>query len=261
MAKDSYKYQMDLKVFYSRECISVNSFSCPHQVSCDQAALPRLLTHGAEAHVGSRYGEINRVLVVSLDSRGDSLNLDDRRRQIESIATPENPHMWGTLRTLQALMGPEPNGMSPFVFFAMINAAKCSGSDKKGDMVPIVLYERCRAFARTEIEVLEPEVIVTQGLQARAAVNSKQRLPAFRLDTVLARLTGADPMLKTWLQALANEYLRILTIASQDVIVLDTPHPSARGGQWQRFDRLCLDTVSWIIRELLVEVEDSLKGG
>jgi len=239
-----------LRSFYQNEHIAVAAFACPHQSFCDNVAMPRPLAHGAEAHVGSHYGETTRVVVISLDAGGDSEDLSARRDTIESITNP-NPHMRGTIRILNALLGSDLNGQSPLPFYSMINAAKCSAVDRR-DMVPWELYERCCRFARSELEILEPQVVVTQGVQARQVLPSeRQHIPPSWLDTVLQRLPAQSPPIRSWLIALGKEYLRTCQVGATTAITLEVPHPSARGGQWQLFDRVSLEPLSWLVRQLL----------
>ena len=54
----------NLQAFYDREGLLVTDFKCMHASACADAA-GGTLSRGAEAHVGSRYGEGLRVVVVS----------------------------------------------------------------------------------------------------------------------------------------------------------------------------------------------------
>jgi uracil-DNA glycosylase len=224
-------------------------FACIHNDACTRDA-GRPLTHGAEAHVGTRYGEVLRIAVVSLDTGGGSATIDRRTEIIESLeGRPLNPHMKGTTSLLKVLLEPEIGDSSPYPFFAMINAAKCAATDGKRDMVPATLYDRCRGYAQSELRLLEPHVVVAQGQRARAVLSPRNGIPYDRvIATVTARLPSIPSPFASWLANLAREYLREVPLADHLVLALLTPHPSARAGQWQRFERLDLLPVAWLAR-------------
>jgi len=189
-------------------------------------------------------------VVISLDAGGSSEDLSSRRDTIESITDP-NPHMRGTIRILHALLEPDLNARSPLLFYAMINAAKCSAIDDRRDMVPAGLYERCRPFASAERKILEPQIVVTQGVQARNVLPQREHVPSSWLQSVLQSLPPALPPVQPWLLSLSNEYLRACRIGPINAVTVEVPHPSARGSQWQLFARLCLDSLAWLVRQLL----------
>jgi hypothetical protein len=100
----------ELGSFYGDHRIRVgNDFACPHRSKCEAFAQPRPLVKGMEAHVGSLYGEGQRIVVVSLDAGASSEALEDRTRTIEPI-TPKsagNAHMYGTAVFVQHLLNAE----------------------------------------------------------------------------------------------------------------------------------------------------------
>ena len=251
---NSQEYQDRLRAFYDRERIAVGpAFQCTHREDCCQDASPRPLTFGAEAHVGSSYGKSPCVVVVSLDARGDSQNIVERQSCIQGLQIGLNAHMRGTRQTIEALLGPELDGTSPWISFAMTNAAKCSGADGKGDKVPDALYQRCLAFAVEELRALDPDVVVTQGTRAHDVVAPITPLPSADLNAAIERLGVPDPSpVRNWVKAAAENYVGFSRItADADVITLNTPHPSDRTGRWQVFARLALPISSWLVRQLL----------
>ena len=263
------KYIERLHTFYGKKGLLVDNFHCQHSKVCGQNAKCGLY-RGAEAHVGSRYGENLRVAVVSLDTGGDNPNMDSRRRQIEVEHTLEgsNPHMKGTTQLLTAIYGDCENFHEPFKLFAMTNAAKCSRTDKSdSSKVPWPLYKKCMEYVEPELECLSPELIVTQGNEAYWALRdlivpqgknedywnqkSTDALSGTHcqiLDSWMAEMQPA--LVRDWLKALANEYLRIVRIGGNDVPMIKSIHPSARAGQWQRFTRIALQPVVAMAKHL-----------
>ena len=60
----------ELQAFYANKKLLVDHFDCPHSDACRQDAQCEL-RRGAEAHVGTLYGERLRVVVVSNALRMD----------------------------------------------------------------------------------------------------------------------------------------------------------------------------------------------
>ena len=105
-----------LREFYDHERIGIRHFGCPHRGLCE-GALRAPLSHGSEAFVGSRYGELTKIAVISLDAAGESRSLDQQRKHVEAMeertsATP----MKETLRLLRKLLSKELDGNSPVPF-------------------------------------------------------------------------------------------------------------------------------------------------
>lgn len=242
-----------LEAFYSDHGLRPQTFGCRHREACERDAHPRLLAHGAEAHVGREYGTAMRVVVVSLDTGGGVADLDERTRVIEALATERtlNPHMRGTTVLLSALLRRDIGTKAPYPFFAMINAAKCSGKNKGMAMVPASLYERCREFGVAELALLSPQLVVAQGVRARLLLPSAEKLDNSLLQSLSVRMGSSQSWIPEWTKALASRYLRRLHLSSGDPLALLSPHPAARGGQWQRFRDLDMKPLVAIIHMIL----------
>ena len=243
-----------LAEFYRNERISVCGFHCKYSDACAEAAGNSELCRGSEAHVGSNYGQLRRVVVVSLDTGGTSDGLAVRRQRVEETA-PGNPHMHGTLELLRAVYGDRAfDGNDEnylFTLFAMTNAAKCSGGIFGGGQAGRELFHNCREYVMPELECLDPELIVTQGVRAFEAINDPAKLSEAH-KAVVERQTAELPMeVRAWVLALAREYFWTVAVGGSDVPVMKTVHPSARGGQWQYFTRIALGPVAWLARRLM----------
>jgi hypothetical protein len=249
MRQSADTYGGQLSEFYRQNHIAVGlGFDCPHLSSC-QAATDRHLVHGAEAFVGSNYGERLRVVAVSLDAGGESKTLSQKRLDVESMGWPTaNRHMPGTMLVLQALLGLSAE-VSPFPFAAMTNSAKCSGKGSR-QVAPDALFDNCRPFALKELAILRPHVVVTQGVKAHRALAEARAIPDSWLEGAVGSLPAADPPVQAWLQALAETYLRVWPYDSAEAVVMDTPHPAAHAGQFQHFCRSSLEPLAWLVREM-----------
>ena len=242
-----------LRTFYDENGISVEGFCCRYQQDCLAAASPRPLHHGAEAHVGSQYGQGMRVVVVSLDTGHGSADLAARRKRIEGLGTNGlNPHMQGTTVLMSRLLADVvPAGVTPHPYYSMINAAKCSGADDSRGKVPTALYNNCRFFAVAEVALLEPQLIVTQGNDAAGALGPPNPLPEQMLQASAEEL-GATGESVDWFVSLGREYLGQISLSGNPpVLTLGAPHPAARDGRWQLFQRIALDPLAGMISTMV----------
>ena len=256
-------YVNQLQTFYAANGLLVCDFRCQYANACTEAA-ECALSQGAEAHVGTRYGEDLRVVVVSLDTGGTSDPMDQRRCKIECLYRPDcdtshmNPHMRGTTKLLKVIYGIESDidGGNLFELYAMTNAAKCSRRDPGSAKVSSKLYKNCSDYVAPELAWLAPELIVTQGKEAREALDAGQGLSDVHqniLDNWLDNWVAgrsAHPVVRDWLQSLAKEYLMTVCVADNDVPTLKTIHPSVRTGEWQRFVQTALRPVVAMAKHL-----------
>ena len=190
-----------------------------------------------------------RVVVVSMDTGHESADLTDRRKRIEGLGTEGlNPHMQGTTVLMSRLLADiVPVGASPHPYYSMINAAKCSGSDDSVSHVPAALYNNCRIFVGPEVSLLEPQLIVTQGNLAAKALGRPTPLPEQMLQASAEGL-GATGKSVDWFVSLGREYLGQVSLSGNSgILTLATPHPSARQGRWQQFQRTELDPLVGMI--------------
>ena len=264
---DPQKYVDGLRKLYDDRKIGVSEnsppFSCCHLESCIAAAKAknRDLCKGAEAHVGEKYGDPIRLVVISLDTGGSAEDekgedLSARQANVQGVTCNEaNPHMKGTIQTLRHLYG---YGQKPdcdlLKRFAMINSAKCSGKDNSASMVPDKLYKNCRDHGLAELDILNPQLIVTQGAKARDILKS-QEIDEAEIRKHVPSLTWCDADVGAWICAQSKEYLKCWKNGDRAVLVLQAPHPSARQGQWQLFERTMLPTIAHVVRQWLPVLE------
>jgi hypothetical protein len=252
-----------LRKYYDKMGIgtSPNSplFHCDYMEGCNGLAAPRGLTRGAEAYVGELYGEPIKLVVVSLDTGGygeGALGDCLIRRRNAVMERHANPHMKGTIKVLAALYGHE--GETDLLKrFAMINCAKCAGRDLDKSMIPGELYANCREYGMEELRLLTPDLIITQGKKARELLKMEEFVTG-DIDKYIPRLKWDGTSVRSWIATQASEYLRFTRIGDSAVIVMQTPHPSARQGQWPLFERTMLPTLAHLIRQMLPAMKGSV---
>ena len=258
---DPQKYIDDLRLLYDDRKIGVSPtsppFDCCHLKSCRAAAKTkegkkRDLCLGAEAHVGEKYGDPIRLVVVSMDTGGEDgiekgEDLLQRRSNVQGVTCQgSNKHMKGTIKILKHLYGPKPEG-ELLKRFAMINSAKCSGKDKSKSSMPWELYKNCWDHGHAELEKLDPELIVAQGAYARHLLNP-QKIDKGEIQRHIPNLTWGDADVGAWICTQIGEYLKYWKNGNRNVLMIQVPHPSARGGQWQLFVKIMLPTIAHAIR-------------
>ena len=248
-------YVDKLEYFYAKKGLLTRQFQCQYASACKEAAKCEL-SQGAEAHVGSRYGENLRVVVVSLDTGGDSYSMEKRRSELEAIRPGEklNPHMRGTTELLKAIYSikAENDGRNPYELYAMINAAKCSRKDENSNrQAPRDLFQNCSGYVEPELACLAPQLIVTQGTNARLWPGSQGELSDAHWSILAKWVAGqsAERVVHDWLCSLAKEYLGTASVSDRDVPVLKSVHPSA-WGQWGRFARTSFQPVVAMAKHL-----------
>jgi len=193
-----------LDAFYRKRGIHSMDFQCRCRSAC-ASTTTRPFTEAKSAFVGSHYDDGKcRLLFLGLDPGEGEQSWPAKeqrtpeaiRKKIEGDAPRAGDvHWWGTLRFAARILssfdseicklyelGPEdcrswradflnPNRekfrtiVTPS--FAHANAVRCSVNAKSRRKANKILYANCRKYLCGEIEALRPDVIVTQGEEAR----------------------------------------------------------------------------------------------
>ncbi len=171
----------ELVSFYRRSGILSTSFSCEQHESC-RGSCPSF-TEAKSAYVGPDYekGTLPRLLFLSLDS--GSADGDPRQRTPEAVRLQEvtcdvgslhrgkhwyrtHELAWVLLRQFDQTLTPE--DVSPH--FSHANSAKCCMNKDHRSLADDRLFHNCRGHLPGELEILNPEVLVTQGAWAKTAI-------------------------------------------------------------------------------------------
>ena len=170
-----------LTAFYESHGISPVAFRCPYRSVCS-AHSPHF-TEAKASHVGPRYESrhLPRLLFLSLDP--GSVDPDPQQRTAEAVrcqnlatdveALPKNKHWYRThemafelLRQFKAdLTVPDTR-----LYFAHVNSAKCCQNKPQKEQADWTLFDNCRDFISEELRLLSPDIVVTQGDPAKAAI-------------------------------------------------------------------------------------------
>lgn len=169
------------------------TFVCTSQDQCRDSAAHRGMQFAAGqlSYVGDRYacavdGRPFRVLIVSMQVGDAEAPVTMARRseqitaRIPETAGRRNPHMRGVTRALQLLhdTGPDNEHLSDGTHvlrtFAMANSVLCSalptgGKSRRGKPTDVMLGN-CASHLGDTLDILDPTIIHTQGVDTRAAV-------------------------------------------------------------------------------------------
>jgi hypothetical protein len=213
-----------LRVYYDEKGIGAARFRCAHETACRGAG--GSFTTAKESFVGPEYerGNLPRLLFLSLDSGSGRPNPGDRTLQAvraQELATdvnalPKGKHWYLTHELAFYLLEQfdkslTVEGISPY--FAHVNSAKCCMNNPQRKQAADILFENCRSFIAGELEILQPDIIVTQGAQARRAVES-----SFRYIRLLDEACG----------------VAVIRQGDRAILWIPTHHPSAYGAFWKQ---------------------------
>ena len=212
-----------LAAYYGAKGIAPEDFRCHHVAECS-AESPRFTTAKA-SFVGTEYEKGNgpRLLFLSLDS--GSAEVDPRRKTIEAVryrelrenvaALHKNKHWYRTHELAWVLLRhfhPRLTIDTTSPYFAHVNSAKCCQNKHQRGKANRTLFANCREFIPGELAILRPEIIVTQGDEARDVVvkacqivkHKKKVVGGAAYETGLLELVPTQQTL--WLQTYHPRY-------------------------------------------------------
>jgi len=100
-----------------------------------------------------------------------------------------------------------------------MNSAKCCQNNPRNAQAAAVLFENCRPFIAKELELLQPDIIVSQGDHAMKAVAEGLSEPAPRLRGSCA--------------------IRIIRCGGRPALWIATYHPTARAALYKNQLKTC----------------------
>jgi hypothetical protein len=169
--------------YYLRQGISPVPFLCKHLDDCKLGCTK--FVEASEPYIGREYekcghGAMPRLLFLSLDPKYPSTDPNQRTIQWHRTyeeneydhANKNDKHWYWThelARTLLCQFKPSLKREEACWYFAHTNSAKCVTDNTNNKWK---LFECCREYIPGEIEILRPDVLITQGNEARAAIGS-----------------------------------------------------------------------------------------
>lgn len=230
-----------LRTYYTRHGILSTSFTCSHKHHCEGACTD--FTGPKSAFVGTGYerGELPRLLFVSLDSgSGEKISenrLPEAVRIQEEIncnvlALSKHKHWYRTHELAWYILRRFAPGIKlteAKIFFAHANSAKCCMNKPQRKKANATLFRNCRGYLAGELEILRPDIIVTQGNEAKIAI-----LP-YRKNVI-------------------DEFAAEIEIGARKIFWLHTYHPSNWGAfnKQRRFNKETQTADGWSMYSELI---------
>jgi len=174
---------LQLRQYYRAQGILPQDFHCKHYQNClgDYSKF----TKAKATFIGTEYekGTLPRLLVISLDP-GNSQWLKSKRtirsvrrisQGVDVLSLPKNRHWYRTHELAWILLhkifentyGKEINIEKITPYFAHLNTCKCCVNNPSHKQANARLFKNCKEYVPGEIEILNPDIIVTQGRLAR----------------------------------------------------------------------------------------------
>jgi hypothetical protein len=195
----SKKIRARLSEYYLQQGIHPEHFDCRYKNICKKYAYQQIMTETKMSMVGSQYGvQYPKVVVVSLDppSGKEGKFVAPHQRTTEFVAETheaesyavgskerpkKNPHWamtqiivkdilavfgysahYGTAVMEESYEGRDIENVS--AYFAHVNVAKCSMNNPGKGKAKDIVYQNCsRAYLTQELEILQPDILITQG--------------------------------------------------------------------------------------------------
>jgi len=173
----------ELKDFYKKNGILSTSFTCEFKSECEGVSQEFTGPKSSFVSTGYEDGPLPRLLFLSLDSgKGHEnpswrlpLSVRKRMEAVDVLSIPKNRHWYRTHELAWYILSrfdPDITIQETKMYFAHVNSAKCcmnKAGNKKADRV---LFKNCRIYLKDELSILRPKIIVTQGNEAKTAVQS-----------------------------------------------------------------------------------------
>ena len=234
-----------LRNYYYANGISAFGFRCHFANSC--RLFCNNFIEAKEAYVGSEYekeydmeqGSLPRVLFLSADTLGGDPN--PQTRTMEAIrhyeenycnptCLPENGHWYHThhlawLFLIRFDPNLQLNDICPY--FAHTNSAKCKQDPNRREQASDRLFENCRGYIPGEIQILDPDILITQGDPAKWAIEY-----GFSQSATLIEIDTADNH--------CNYHL--IQMNGKEVLWFAPYHPNHRRGFYRSRSTPCFDT-------------------
>jgi hypothetical protein len=172
----------ELETYYDECGILATRFVCPHKHQCDSGCADFTGPTSAFVSTGYERGDLPRLLFISLDS-GSGDKVDENRlpsavRQQAEIdlqfsKLAKHKHWYRTHELAWYICRrffPDIKIEETRRFFAHANSAKCCMNKPQRKKANAILFRNCKGYLGGELEILGPQIIVTQGKEAKEAV-------------------------------------------------------------------------------------------
>ena len=211
-----------LNNYYKGNGILSTSFTCGDRLDCIGDC--ESFTGPKSAFVGNQYetSKFPKLLFLSLDSgSGDPvtenrlpIRVMQKEMNRELSTLHKHKHWYRTHELAWHILKAFDSDLKIELvknYFAHANSAKCCMNNKQRKKADKILFKNCRKYLRGELQILNPAIVVTQGAEAKKAIESISE------DTV----------------TIINDFSSIIKVNGNDVFWLHTYHPN----NWGAFNK------------------------
>ena len=184
----------ELEHYYATNGILSTSFTCEFKRDCQGDC--EAFTGPKSAFVSSGYAdnELPRLLFLSLDSGSGDPIAENRlpsaiqkyeEWERDSLAGHKSKHWYRTHELAWYILrqfNPHLKIEEVRRFFAHANSAKCCMNKEQRKKADKHLFRNCRHYLGGELKVLDPEILVTQGDEAKTAIQATHNGIVRRID-------------------------------------------------------------------------------
>ena len=208
----------ELRKYYKHNGILSTHFNCPYKKICKGDNHKFYGPKSSYVSIGYEEGKLPKILFLSLDpavSERDpikrlpkSIRKIAQNRNVDEL--PKNLHWYKTHELAFYILKHFKNDLTveeAKYYFAHVNSVKCSANNPNHKQSRKILFKNCRNYILGELILLDPDIIITQGLEAKKSIEK----------LVLNKSVNS------------NKFYYIIELNDKKVFWLHTYHPSNYG--------------------------------
>jgi len=228
----------ELEKYYSKNGILSTSFTCSYKELCQDDCSE--FTGPKSAFVSSGYeaSTLPRLLFLSLDSGSGDKNDENRlplsvRHQEEIdrdvLSLHKHKHWYRTHELAWYIFKHFKSDLKieeAKKYFAHANSAKCCMNKAQRKKANAILFKNCRRYLRGELHILSPNILITQGNEAKEAICSLR-------DKITEHI---------------DNFVSIIELNGKQIFWLHTYHPNNWGAfnKQRNFDKNNNVALGWV---------------
>ena len=208
--------------YYKNNGILATHFTCIHKKDCSKGC--KSFTGPKSAFVSPGYikGTLPRLLFLSLDSgSGDKISKNrlplavrDQEKSRDVLSLAKHKHWYRTHELAWYFLKrfyPQLKIEKAKSYFAHANSAKCCMNKSQRRKADKKLFKNCQKYLKTELEILKPDILVTQGDEAKKAIIKLKKKSKKKYD----------------------DFASIIKLGDREIFWLHTYHPN----NWGAFNK------------------------
>lgn len=217
---------LQIEEYYREKGILSTAFSCAYKENCKEGCAKFTGPKSAFISTGYEKNKLPRLLFLSLDSGSGDENNKNRlpiavrnQEEFESdvLSLDKRFHWYRTHELAWYIFKKFDSNIKiedTNKFFAHANSAKCCMNNTQRGKANSVMFQNCETHLHGELSILSPEIIVSQGNEAKNAMHSIY-------DKVITDI---------------DDYSKIIQLNGSEVFWLHTYHPRYFGGFYKQRD-------------------------